>query len=360
VTLLQRLHAELSRRGSAPDAAQLEAARHLEALAEDLARRGNGRSLLARLTGRRPKRPPLLGIYLWGGVGRGKTLLLDSFAAELSVPFRRAHFHRFMQDIHARLNSLRDQHVGDPLATVAGDIATDIDALLFDELFVSDIADAMILGGLFQHLIDDGVVLVFTSNTPPGDLYAGGLQRARFLPTIDLLRQRTTVIEVDSGIDYRLRLLRSAPLLIPISATSDAELERRFAAIADGQTSTASLEIEGRTIDVIRRSAGIAWFDFRTLCEGPRATSDYIEIGRLFRAVILSSVPVLGTDENATRRFIALIDELYERGVKLVASTAAPIEDLYTGDRLQREFRRTASRLHEMQSLTYLERPHCP
>jgi cell division protein ZapE len=360
VTLTQRLHAELSRRGSAPDAAQLAAARYLESLSRGLEERRGGRSLLARLTGRRQKGASPLGAYLWGGVGRGKTLLLDSFAAELRVPFRRAHFHRFMQDVHARLNRLRSQHVANPLTSVATEMSADIDVLLFDELFVTDIADAMILAGLFGHLIDDGVVLVFTSNAPPEELYPGGLQRARFLPTIELLQMRTTVIEVDAGVDYRLRLLQSAPLLIATSVTSDVELARRFEEIADGQTSRSPLEIEGRSVSVLRRAAGVAWFDFQTLCEGPRATADYIEIGRMFSTVILSAVPMLGADENAARRFIALIDELYERGVKLIASTAAPIDRLYTGERLQREYLRTASRLHEMQSLTYLGRPHRP
>ncbi|MBS0395834.1 MAG: AFG1 family ATPase, partial [Proteobacteria bacterium] len=303
------------------------------------------------------------GLYLWGGVGRGKTLLMDLFAGALPVPARRSHFHRFMHEVHARLETLRPQALADPLAHIAADLAAEVRVLCFDELYVGDIADAMLLGGLFGGLVARGVTLVFTSNVPPDGLYRDGLQRARFVPAIRLLEQATEVVQVDAGVDYRLRQLERAPLyVLATGAAGDAALAQRFGDLASGPGSDGgALEVEERAIAVRRRAAGVAWFAFPALCEGPRATADYIEIARQHHTVLLSDVPVFGPDaEDAARRFIALVDEFYERAVKLVVSAAAPPAQLYRGERLRHEFERTASRLVEMQSRDYLARPHRP
>ncbi|MBS0376398.1 MAG: AFG1 family ATPase [Proteobacteria bacterium] len=367
MTLTERCRAELARHGYVPDAAQLGALAKLEQLRGRLARAARREAglwwRLAAAFGRTPRRRAIRGLYLWGGVGRGKTLLMDAFAAELAVPHRRAHFHHFMQDVHARLAALRPQLLADPLARLAADLAADVRVLCFDELYVSDIADAMLLGGLFAALTERGVTLVFTSNVPPAGLYRDGLQRSRFLPAIRLLERATEVVEVDGGTDYRLRQLERAPLYVVGSgADADAALAERFAAIAGDRGATdASLVVEDRPIAVRRRAAGTIWFDFAALCEGPRATADYIAIAREHHTVLVSGVPAFDeTRDDAARRFVALVDELYERGVKLVLSAAAAPAELYRGERLALEFRRTASRLAEMQSREYLARPHRP
>jgi cell division protein ZapE len=298
-------------------------------------------------------------VYLWGGVGRGKTFLMDLFQANAGVTARREHFHRFMKEVHARLHELRD--IPEPLIHVAAAIGGDARVLCLDELYVSDIADAMILAGLFDAFVQQGVVLVCTSNTPPGGLYRDGLQRARFLPAIALLERHTRVIHVDAGIDYRLRQLEKAPLYFD-SAASDIEdrMQQRFEAIA-GNPGVAGemLAIEGRSIATRRAAPDVVWFEFAAICDGPRSQSDYVEIARDFHTVLVSGVPLFdGTSENQARRFIALIDELYDRNVKLAVSATAPPEDLYRGERLQFEFERTRSRLVEMQSHEYLARPH--
>lgn len=299
------------------------------------------------------------GAYLWGGVGRGKTFLMDLFHGSLAVPARRTHFHRFMHEVHGRLRGLRE--LPDPLQRVARDVAADCRVLCFDELFVTDVADAMILAGLFGALVDAGVTLVFTSNAAPRDLYRDGLQRQRFIPAIELIERTTEVINVDAGTDYRLRQLERAPLYISSRAyDADRLLARRFEAIAgDAGEAGGSLEVEGREIPARRRHAGVIWFDFDALCAGPRSQADYIEIARSFHTVVVSGVPRFdAARDDEARRFIALVDEFYDRGVKLVASAEGPPSSLYHGERLAFEFRRTASRLTEMQTHAYLQRPH--
>ena len=331
--------------------------RALERAARD--ERSLGRRLRARL-GRTP-RETVRGAYLWGGVGRGKTFLMDLFHASLAVPARRTHFHRFMQEVHGRLRELRE--LPDPLPRVAGDVAADCRVLCFDELYVTDVADAMILAGLFGALVDAGVTLVITSNAAPQDLYREGLQRQRFMPAIALIERCTEVINVDAGTDYRLRQLERAPLYIS-TKTHDADrlLAQRFEAIAgDAGESGGSLEIEGREIPVRQRHAGVVWFDFEAICAGPRSQADYIEIARGFHTVVISGVPRFdAARDDEARRFISLVDEFYDRGVKLVASAEGPPASLYQGERLAFEFQRTASRLIEMQSHAYLERAHRP
>ena len=356
---------ELERHGYSADPAQRAAIERLEALrvALDHAAREE-RSLTRRLRarlGRAAPRPTVRGLYLWGGVGRGKTFLMDLFQASLGVPARRTHFHRFMHEVHGRLHDLRDRP--DPLGSVAMAMAGGCRVICFDELFVSDIADAMILAGLFGALIEGGVTLVFTSNAPPRDLYPGGLQRQRFLPAIALIERHAEVLAVDAGTDYRLRALERAPLYVS-TGTDDAEalLAQRFEAIA-GQPGEAggSIEIESRQVPVRRRAAGVAWFGFAELCDGPRSQADYIEISRMYHTVVVSGVPRFGPSrEDEARRFISMVDEFYDRGVKLVLSAEGPPADLYHGERLAFDFARTASRLTEMQTHAYLERPHRP
>ena len=356
---------ELERHGYAADPAQQAAVDRLESLRAaleraDRAERSLGHRLRARL-GRAAPREAVRGLYLWGGVGRGKTFLMDLFQASLTVPARRTHFHRFMHEAHRRLHDRRD--IADPLGSIALDMAGGCRVICFDELFVSDIADAMILAGLFGALVGSGVTLVFTSNAPPQDLYRDGLQRQRFLPAIALIERHAEVLAVDAGTDYRLRELERAPLYVS-TATYDAEalLAQRFEAIA-GQPGEAGgwIEVESRQVPVRRRAAGVAWFGFAELCDGPRSQADYIEIARMYHTVVVSGVPRFGPSrDDEARRFIAMVDEFYDRAVKLVLSAEGPPADLYHGERLALDFARTASRLAEMQTHAYLQRPHRP
>jgi cell division protein ZapE len=356
---------ELARHGYAPDPAQQAVVTRLESLRVELERNPPPRRALAGRLLARLRMPPapsaVRGLYLWGGVGRGKTFLMNLFHASLAIPSRRTHFHRFMQEAHALLRDHRDQ--ADPLTRVAATLAADCRVLCFDELAVADIADAMILAGLFEALIGRGVALVFTSNFAPQELYRGGLQRQRFLPAIDLIERHTEVLALAGDVDYRLRELEREPLYLDAgSAESGALLAKRFEAIA-GQEGEAGggIEIESRRIPVLRRSPGVIWFRFSDLCDGPRSQADYIEIARSFHTVLLSGVPQFdGASDNQARRFIGLIDEFYDRGVKLVLSAAAAPGQLYRGERLAFEFARTASRLAEMQTHAYLEKPHRP
>ncbi|TDJ34323.1 MAG: cell division protein ZapE [Gammaproteobacteria bacterium] len=300
------------------------------------------------------------GIYLWGGVGRGKTFLMDLFFGSLNIEKKkRIHFHRMMRDIHARLKTLND--VEDPLDRVAADIASETHVLCFDEFFVSDIGDAMILGKLLEQLFDRGVVLVMTSNTRPADLYKDGLQRERFLPTIALLEEHTIVIELDGNTDYRLKLLQEAgTFLTPSGDVANASLMHYFEEIASGETvENHVLDVLGRDLQTQRCAKGVVWFDFMDICDGPRSQEDYIEIARWYPTVIVSDMPVLNRElENPARRFIALVDEFYDRRVKLIVSAATNVDTLYQGNRLQFQFARTASRLTEMQSNDCLHAAH--
>ncbi len=356
-----RVEAALASRGAAPDAAQRAALGRLE----DLRRRVLARnSLLARGLDLLPRaRAPLRGLYLWGGVGRGKTFLVDEFFAELPVrEKRREHFHRFMQDVHGRLRRHRNRP--SPLEQVAADIAAKARILCIDEFVVGDVADAMILGTLLAALFRRGVTLVATSNLPPSDLYRGGLQRERFLPAIALIEKHCRVLELDAGQDYRLRQLERAVLWLgPGVPDAEARLEAEFERLAgSGGERNAKVQVEGRAVRARSRAEDVVWFDFSELCVGPRSAADYIEIARCYHAVCLSGVPVMDARaDDAARRFVTLVDEFYDRGVKLVVSAASDTPgDLYRGERLAFEFRRAASRLHEMQGRDYLARPHRP
>ncbi|HOV57115.1 MAG TPA: cell division protein ZapE [Rhodanobacteraceae bacterium] len=316
--------------------------------------------LVARLRAR--WRAPLAvpGLYLWGGVGRGKTFLVDLFFAGLPLARkRRVHFHRFMREVHAALRALEGR--ADPLREVAADIAAQARVLCLDEFFVGDIGDAMILGGLLRHLVARGTSLVTTSNTAPPNLYRDGLQRERFLPAIALLQQHCRVVEMVSAQDWRLRTLRQArTYLTPPGAEAERALALAFQHITRGEGRDAGeILINDRAIAVKRLAEDAIWFDFAALCEGPRAVADYIEIGRTWSTVLVSGVPQFGPlAEDAARRFIELVDEFYDRRVKLLLSAAAPIVELYDGTRLRAEFARTESRLIEMGSEAYLALEH--
>lgn len=341
------------------DAAQLAALRELDRIHGALLAPAKA-GLFDRLRGRIPAPPR--GLYLWGGVGRGKTFVVDLFYEQLPIAAkRRVHFHRFMGEVHERLRRLPDRE--DPLAEVAEALAREIRLLCLDEFFVVDIGDAMILGRLLQHLIGRGVCLVTTSNTVPDHLYRDGLQRERFLPAIALLNTHCVVHEMASATDYRLRNLRQGRTwLVPDDAAADAELQALFERLTiEAEAGDCRCEINGRVIQCRRQAEGVAWFDFEALCEGPRAVADYIELARDFHTVLLSGLPQLGVQrENAARRFVHLIDEFYDRAVNLIVSAAVPINEVYVGERLRHEYERTTSRLIEMQSEDYLGRAHRP
>ena len=316
---------------------------------------------LARLRARLGRSlPGLRGLYLWGPVGRGKTMLMDQFVASLPAGIAlRVHFHRFMLDVHAGLRALGE--VRDPLSRVAADIAARARVLCLDEFMVTDIGDAMILNGLLGALFDRGVTLVTTSNTPPRDLYKEGLQRERFLPAIDLLDAHCEVLELASPHDWRLRALTRAPVyLTPDDAHAEAALARLFDELAQGPVQeNAALNINDRVFHVRRVCAQAAWFDFAALCDGPYGSADYIELARTYPAILISGLPQFTPfNEDAAQRFVHLIDELYDRRVKLGVTAQAPTVDLYDGKRLRLEFARTASRLIEMQSREYLVQAH--
>jgi len=348
----------------AADPAQEKAVAALERLYGELRRAGEPprgwRRGVARWLGHR--QAAARGIYLWGGVGRGKTLMMDLFYA--SLPFDdklRRHFHRFMADVHEHLKALRDHE--NPLELVADRIAAHARVICFDELAVSDIADAMILGTLFGALFARGVTLAATSNIEPGLLYKDGLQRQRFLPTIALLRKHCEIVHVDGAIDYRLRVLERADVYqTPNGSAADEHLAEYFRAIApDEGDRGGTLEVLGRPIGYVRAADGVIWFDFAAICDGPRSQDDYIELSRLYQTVLVSNVPRFDALlENQARRFIALVDEFYDRRVKLILSAAAPVNDLYAGEKLRHTFERTRSRLEEMQTHDYLAAAHQP
>ena len=318
------------------------------------------KNLVATLLRRREPIVPERGLYLWGGVGRGKTMLVDLFYDALPEHRRlRMHFHRFMRRVHQGLTKWSG--TANPLQEVANEIANEADVLCFDEFFVSDIGDAMILAEVLQALFERGVTLVATSNVEPKNLYENGLQRRRFLPAIDMLYQFTDVHHIADGMDFRLRALRQAELYhYPLDAGADDSLRKSFSALAPHEPEEGvTLTIEGREISSRMVADDVVWFEFAELCEGPRSQNDYIELAMEYHAVLLSNVPVLDEKkENAARRFISLVDEFYDHGVKLIMSAEVAIPELYQGSKLRFEFERTESRLLEMQSEEYLQASH--
>lgn len=363
MTPMERYQQDLKREGFKSDPAQKLAVEHLQRLHDDLVNSGQASegSFFSRLI-KRQTNQPVKGLYFWGGVGRGKTYLVDTFFD--CLPFEqkmRNHFHRFMQRVHDDLKKYAGQ--SNPLKLVAKQLAIEVRVLCLDEFYVKDITDAMILGNLMEALFNEGVVLVTTSNIVPDELYKNGLQRSRFLPAIDLLKRYTEVVNVDSGVDYRLRTLTQAEIYhSPLDAEADASLNRSFESMVmvEGLCNE-PIDINGRAITARRVHDGIAWFEFDELCDGPRSQYDYIELSKVFHTVFLSDVPQLGVDkDDQTRRFINLVDEFYDRSVKMVISAAASIDNIYSGGSLVFEMDRTKSRLLEMQSHEYMAREHKP
>lgn len=359
-----RYQADLNKEGFSHDPAQEEAVKALQQLYDQLiVQRADEASLSGRLTRLfRKQNEPVTGLYFWGGVGRGKTYLMDTFFDTL--PFddkRRMHFHHFMRRVH---RGLKDHHgQANPLEGVAEEISHEARVLCFDEFFVSDIGDAMILANLLRALFKRGVTLVATSNIEPDGLYKDGLQRALFLPAIDLVKKHTRVMNVDGGIDYRLRTLTQVKIFhTPANDDAEASLASSFEKLAPDLEEVEEqhpLDVLGRSIQTRRLCEDVVWFDFDALCDGPRSQNDYIEIAQLFHAVLISKVPVFhGKNDDMARRFINLVDEFYDRQVKLLMSAESDIESLYQDGRLGFEFRRTVSRLQEMQSEEYLAKAH--
>ncbi len=366
-TPLQRYHKDISNGLMVPDEAQFIAVKHLQCLFDRiLLNQAIQPSAFEKVMQLLVKKNihPITGIYFWGGVGRGKTYLMDAFYDCLPTERKmRSHFHRFMQMVHQQLKLLSGRK--NPLEFIADNIAAKAKVLCFDEFFVSDIADAMILGTIMRALFDRGVILVATSNIIPDDLYKNGLQRQRFLPVIELIKTHTTIVNVDSGIDYRLRVLEKAEIYhMPLDEAAEQSLMQSFSGLVpdvENVTVGEAVEIECRMIKAVCYGDDVIWFEFLELCGGPRSQNDYIELARMYHAVLLSKVPILDshTDDQA-RRFVNLVDEFYDRNVKLIISAATDIENLYIGGNLEFEFKRTKSRLLEMQSHEYLARGHKP
>ncbi len=350
------------------DAGQLLAAEKLQSLHNALRgyRPAGGGGWKARLGLARRREQPPQGLYIFGGVGTGKSMLMDLFFA--SAPLekkRRVHFHAFMQEVQDRLHAWRQDSANkgkaDPLPVIADALAEETWLLCFDEFHVVNIADAMILGRLFETLFAAGVVVVATSNWPPDRLYEGGLQRERFLPFIDLVKQRLDVLELDSGVDYRLkRLMDITAYHAPLGPRAEAALDKAFAELTEGAGATPDrVYFKGREIAVPLAARGVVRFSFADLCEQPLGPGDYLAIAGLYHTLVLSGVPKLSADRrNEARRFMTLIDALYEHRVKLVVSAAAPPEGLYPSGDGAVEFQRTVSRLQEMRSADYIAKAH--
>lgn len=360
-TPLERYRRNLEQPDFVEDPNQTRVIERLQTLHDELlADAGDSRGWWSRLGLGNNAARPVTGLYIWGGVGRGKTYLVDLFFE--CLPFegkQRTHFHRFMRTVHHELKTLRERR--DPLAIIADRFAGEARLLCFDEFVVNDITDAMILAGLLDKLFSRGVTLVATSNIAPEDLYRDGLQRDRFLPAIDLIKAHTRVVHMQGETDYRLRFLEQAKMyLTPPGPDADQALLHNFNHVApDAGRSGERLELEGRALPTIRLADGVVWFGFDVICEGPRSQNDYIELASCFHTVVVSNIPVFTADsDDQARRFINLVDVLYDRRVKLIASAASTPDGLYQGRRLAAEFERTASRLIEMQSHHYLSQSH--
>lgn len=340
-----------------PDDAQAQAVHELERVWQELIQRYKASKKAFRRF-RRQTAPQ--GVYMWGGVGRGKTWLMDQFYD--SIPFRRKtrmHFHHFMQHVHRELNKLSGQR--NPLDSVADQIYKDAVVICFDEFFVSNVTDAMILSDLFQKLFHRGITLVATSNIAPDGLYKNGIHRDRFIPTIEMVKKHCQVLNVDAGVDYRLRVLKQAQLFkSPLTQDNQNWMAQRFSALTNTQHhSSEPIIINQRVVETIAHTEDVLWCEFSELCFKPRSPADFIEIANIYNTVLVSNVPHL-TDflSEGTRRFIYLVDEFYDRGVKLLLTSEDSIIEIYQGEKLAFEIERTRSRLLEMQSDDYLNEEH--
>ncbi|MBX3493665.1 MAG: AFG1 family ATPase [Parvibaculum sp.] len=356
---------KIARGEIAEDAAQAHAAQHLQHLANELAEWLPGKKVgpFAFLGFGRPVTPPE-GLYIWGGVGRGKSMLMDLFFETVAIaPKRRVHFHAFMQEVHAHIHAWRQREKAgkvkgvDPIPPVATAIAREAALLCFDEFQVHDIADASILGRLFSQLFALGVVVVATSNRAPDGLYEGGLNRHRFLPFIDLVKARMDVLHLDSATDYRLDRIKGMPVYhTPLDDAAAAALDEAFEKLTDAKRGEPmTLALKGRAVEVPEAAHGVARFSFADLCAKPLGAADYLKIAQSFHTVIIRDVPAMGPERrNEAKRFVTLIDALYEAKTKVILSAAAAPQSLYEKGDGAFEFERTASRLIEMQSLDYL------
>jgi len=373
MTPKERYQTDLRSGAILPDEAQAQAVDALQDVFERLnQRRSEKKSLFAKLLGKSTP-TPITGLYMWGGVGRGKTYLMDSFYEALDFERKsRMHFNRFMQRVHADLTELSGEK--NPLDLVADRIASEAAVLCFDEFYVSDIGDAMLLGGLMQKLFDRGICLVTTSNIAPEGLYENGLQRARFIPAIKAVEANTRVLNVDSGVDYRLRVLSQSKLYF-VSADEDfvladdapagdslSPLHKLFSDLSGGKRPEAeSLVINRRHLQALGVSEGVLLAEFAELCLAPRSAADYTQLAKEYHSVLIDNVPELTVEiEDGARRFITLIDEFYDRNIKVAIVADRAMADLYSGKKLAFEFQRTLSRLIEMQSVEYLGREHLP
>ena len=365
---LEKYQADLTRDDFQYDAAQENAVKHLQRLYEDLQNKPLPVTGFKKVLNRwkrvvaKNEAKPVQGLYFWGGVGRGKTYLVDTFYD--CLPFNnkmRVHFHRFMHRVHEELKTLAGQ--SDPLKIIAKRFADETCIICFDEFFVSDITDAMILGTLFEELFTHKVTLVATSNIIPDELYRNGLQRARFLPAIKLINEHCDVVNVDSGVDYRLRTLEQAEIYHhPLDKQAGENLNQYFKQLSVEEGKVAKvIEINHRDLQTIQESDGLVHFEFSELCESARSQADYMELSKLYHTVLLANVTQMNLDcDDAARRFIALVDEFYERNVKLIISAQVPMAELYSHGGLEFEFKRCLSRLQEMQSRDYLASEHLP
>lgn len=357
MTPLELYQSNLLKDGFSADEAQQLAVEHTQQLYLELIEAKQNTGLLRRLLSK-PK--TIRGLYLWGGTGRGKTFLIDSFYA--CLPFKekfRTHFHSFMRDIHSQLQLL--PKTTDPLDCIAQTMATKMRLLCLDEFHIHDIGDAMIMANLLKAIHRHGITLVATSNIAIIDLYKNGIQRERFMNTIDFLKQNNTELNMGHGTDYRFRTLkRNGTYFINTNNTSESFLQKQMASLAPCPTKThRQIEINGRSIDYIAMADDVIWFDFNAICNTPRSDSDYIAIAEQFHTVLLGNIPVIQEGhDNIAKRFIHLIDALYDYQVKCIISAAAAAENLYQGRLLSLAFERTISRLTEMDSQAYLSRPH--
>ena len=347
------------------DAMQLKVVEHLDALHHQIcsSSANNDSTFSSKITGifkrATDQNSNIKGLYIWGSVGRGKTYLMDIFYDCLPEDIKlRLHFHRFMQEVHHLLAKIENEE--NPLELVADSFRSRASVICLDELFVSDIGDAMILAGLLEALFSRGITLVTTSNCQPDNLYKDGLQRQKFIPAIELIKSNTQVLELGGSTDHRLEYLEHADIYHhPLDENADKVMLNNFMHVSpEPGTENECLTIEGRTIQTIRCADGTVWLAFDHLCGGPRSAADYIEIGRCFNTVLISEIPILTNNDDLARRFITAIDEFYDRSVKVIISAEATAQDLYKGKRLSFEFQRTISRLLEMRSHSYLARPH--